>query len=480
MKKPIDPNLLSGDDDILSGLIDGEVSVPEEEKAKPAEPEFILTEKIPRSQPKPADAEAAGVEMANAEAKAAGGEAADTEAKATAGSEHHHSSSGSHHHSSSGSHHHSSSSSHHHSSSGSHHHSSSGSHHHSSSSSHHHSSGKKESKLPLPARIAIGILLALLLLVLIVVGTFFALRYLGKKDVMPTVQEPAYQEIIDYNGHRYKFNEDMIALGFLGVDREQFQDAANGEYAGASDLDVVIGVDSRTGKTSAIAIPRDTMVDVNVTTSAGVFVRTQPAQLCLSYTYGDGRDGSCRNTVDAMSRVLLNMPIEKYFALDIDGIAALNDAIGGVTVESLYDFPEYGISEGDTVTLHGETAEMYVRKRDMDKADASLRRLDRQIQYVRAYAAQVLPAVIRDFSTVSRLYNTALDYSQTNISLNNTTYLASLLLSKGVTDFETYKLEGEVTTSPAPLLEGVVYAEFYPDEDSVMQTVLDVFYTQID
>ena len=30
------------------------------------------------------------------------------------------------------------------------------------------------------------------------------------------------------------------------------------------------------------------------------------------------------------------------------------------------------------------------------------------------------------------------------------------------------------------LMPDVVHAEFYPDEDKLMETVLDVFYTQID
>ena len=471
MKKPIDPNLFSGDsEDILLPVNEEEdavFTINEKDKPKPVDPNFIVTETVIAKTP----------DKSVAPAVSSGEE-----------HHHHHSSSGEHHSSSGEHHHHSSGSSHHHSSGSSHHHSSSGSHRHHSGSSHHrHSSGsaqatskKKKKKLPLAARIAIAVILLLLFLVSVVIGTFMVLRSMGKKE-LTTVQDAQYEEVIEYNGHHYQYNENMATVGFIGVDKYQFLDAEDTNFVGSADADIVVAVDTKTGKTSVIAVPRDTITDINITTSSGkVFVRTAPAQLCLAYAYGDGREESCKNTAEAMSRILLNIPVEKYYALDMDGIAPLNDAIGGVTLTAQYDIPEDGIVNGEEVTLMGDMAEHYVRRRDMDKADAAVSRSDRQIQYVKAYASQLLPAVIKDFSTVSTLYNTASAYSQTNISLSNVTYMASLLLSKGVTDFDAYRLQGEAVAVPDSLIPGVAHAEFYPDDDDVMQTVLNVFYTQID
>ena len=55
----------------------------------------------------------------------------------------------------------------------------------------------------------------------------------------------------------------------------------------------------------------------------------------------------------------------------------------------------------------------------------------------------------------------------------------SILSGKFMTDFETYTIEGKMKSRADTLMPGVVHAEFYPDEDSVMQTVLDVFYTKV-
>lgn len=86
-------------------------------------------------------------------------------------------------------------------------------------------------------------------------------------------------------------------------------------------------------------------------------------QLCLSYAYGDGKAKSAENTANSISRILYDVPITKYFALDLNGIAPINDSIGGVTVDSLYDFKDIGIKKGDKIKLTGDMTEKYVRQR---------------------------------------------------------------------------------------------------------------------
>ncbi|MFR5875590.1 MAG: LCP family protein [Eubacterium sp.] len=478
MKKPIDPNLNNFDDDDFLITISGSDNVRKSgefgfakgaEPDKPvSDPKFKVSDKILDSHPAKKQESFDNID-GGAFKTPVNNNSADSDIRPV-------SESGTQHHSSGSGHHHSSGSSHYHSSSSSHHHSSSSSHHHS------HSSKKKKKRLPLAARIAIIVIAILLLFVIIIAGTFLYLKYTGQKDVMPTVTEnTAYEETIEYKGHTYKYNEDVFSVAFLGVDQRELETADETDFVGAADADIVVAVDTKTGKTNVIAIPRDTMVDIDLWSESGIFLRTQRAQLCLAYSYGDGAKQSCQNSMNAMSRILYNVPIQKYFALDLDGIAPLNDAIGGVTIDSsLYEFKDMGISVGDSVTLKGDMAESYVRVRDMDNVNASLNRTDRQVQYIKAYAQQLVPAVMKNFSVVSDLYSTASDYSQTNLTLNNATYIASLALSKGITSFETHTISGTMTASDDPIMENVVHAEFTPDEDSLMEAVLASFYTQID
>lgn len=362
------------------------------------------------------------------------------------------------------------------------------SHSHSHSSSHYHSSShrsssskkKKKSRLPLPIRIAIVILVILLLFVFTAGGVLLYMRNKGKNDLIIEKPDTPYQETIEYNGSTYVYDKNKVAFAFIGVDRQEIgeQSEAYGT-SGQADTDMLAVVDTSTGNVSIITIPRDTIVDIDLYSKSGIFLRTEPKQLCLAYAYGDGMEQSCTNVTSAVSRILMNVPIEKYFALDLDGIAPLNDAIGGVTVESLHDFPEKNIKKGETITIRGDFAETYVRSRDLNYIEASLNRTQRQNQYVRAYADKLRTTVTNDFSVVTNLYNTAIDYSQTNITLNDVTYMASLILSKGVGEFTSYTIDGEMKASAEVVREDGVYAEFYADENSVLDIVVNCFYTKV-
>lgn len=386
---------------------------------------------------------------------------------------HHH-----HHSSSSDEHHHSHSSSHHHSSNhhSSHHHSS---HHHSS---HHHSSSRRrKKKMNKGLKVFLIILLIIALLISSLGGTYAYLKNQGKTDFTSAViNDDNHEETITYKGHTYSFNENVVSIAFMGVDQRDLQSKKDADFVGCADADVVVAVDTSDGTVKIINIPRDTMVDIDVYNDTGVFLSTENVQLCLAYAYGDGKTKSCENVTKAISRILYNVPINKYYALDLEGVAPINDAIGGVTLEAKYSIPDQGIEKGKTVTLKGDMAEAYVRTRDTDYLEASLNRSDRIEQYVKAFATQLIPAVKNDFGVVSKLYNTASKYSQTNITLNNATYLASFVLSKGIDSFETYTITGSMSSVKHTEYPDAVIAEFTPDEDSVMEAVLNTYYTQVD
>ena len=410
--------------------------------------------------------------------------------KASDDGEHHHSShhSSTHQHSHQHSHH--SSSGHHSSHHSSSHHHSSGSHsstHHSShSSSHHshshssHSSKKKKKKMPVWAKVVISLVLIFALLAGGTGSAYFILLNQGKNDLTSVAEvDDNYKETISYNGHNYQYNTNLINIAFMGID-ERYYEVRDALNLGCADADMLAVIDTQTGEMKVISLPRDTMVDIDIYSDNGVFLTTKNVQLTLSYSYGDGGEQSCKNVTKAMSRILYGVPIDKYFALNLEGIKPINDAVGGVTLTALYDIPNAGITKGKEVTLKGDMAEAYVRSRDMDRATAAYERGERQMQYVKAFANQVLGAVKSDFNVVSDLYNTATQYSQTNITLNNATYLAQLMLSKNITSFESSSLTGETTLHPLPSNPAIINAQFVPDEDALMELVLEVFYTQVD
>ena len=378
---------------------------------------------------------------------------------------------------------------HHHSSSGEHRHSHS---HQSSHSSKHHKSHKHKSSASRKLKrkwknmskwIKVPFVIILIIAILVggIEGALSYIKYKGKNDfVSATITDKNHDEIITYKGHKYAFNENVVSIAFMGIDQREMLSKNDADFVGCADADVVVTVDTGNGAVKIINIPRDTMVDVDVYNDTGVFLSTDNVQLCLAYAYGDGKEKSCENVTKAISRILYNVPINKYFALDLEGVAPINDAIGGVTLEAQYSVPDKGIIKGQTVTLKGDMAEAYVRTRDMDYLEASLNRSARIEQYVKAFAQQLIPAVKKDFGVVTDLYNTASKYSKTNITLNNATYLASTVLDKGIDSFETYTITGSMTETKHTKYPDAVIAEFTPDEDSVMEAVLNTYYIQID
>lgn len=338
---------------------------------------------------------------------------------------------------------------------------------------------KKKRRMPRAAKVILTLLCLILVVSVALSGAFFALRTAGKNDLAADASKVTLGTTVEYNGHTYLYNENVVTFAFLGVDKESFGlEGSDVGTAGQADTDMLLVLDLSAGRATLLSIPRETMVDVDVYSTDGAFVGAKQMQLCLAYAYGDGRHTSCDNTLTSIRRLLYQIPVEKYFALDLSGIGPINDAVGGVTVTSLYDFPQDGVSKGDTVTIRGDFAETYVRSRSSDSVDSSLDRLERQKQYLQAFAQQLAPAVLSDFSVISSLYNTAAQYSTTNIDLSDVTYLAATLLARGVDSFETADVPGEMGAVPTDT-PGVVNAAFYPDETGLYELVLDLFYTRI-
>ena len=74
-----------------------------------------------------------------------------------------------------------------------------------------------------------------------------------------------------------------LPLLFIGVDSEKVgkNDGLIGT-SGQADTDMVAVVDTATGKVSIITVPRDTMVDIDLYSTDGKFLRTENMQVCLS------------------------------------------------------------------------------------------------------------------------------------------------------------------------------------------------------
>ena len=335
--------------------------------------------------------------------------------------------------------------------------------------------------------IAVLIIFGILVLLLATaVGAYFYLNKKGEAQLKKnqsiasiTAPEEATSEddgkTIVYNGAKYKYNEDNINILFMGVDRDM-QDTGEKVIGENGQADVLIwaALDSKTGHLSLINISRDAMVDVNKYNVEDKYLGTDKMQLCLAYSYGDGKEKSCENTLQSVSRLMYGMPVNAYVAIDYSAIAPLNDAIGGVTVNVLEDLTQAdsALKAGETVTLHGEQAQTYVRSRNTEVLDSNNQRMERQKQYIDAFLQQAISQTKKNLTLPVTLYNDVSDYMVTNISASEVTHLATLMIQNGVSG-------GDILTVPGEVTQGDVYAEFNPDDKELYKLILSVFYKEI-
>lgn len=139
---------------------------------------------------------------------------------------------------------------------------------------------------------------------------------------------------------------DPISILLLGIDERPGDN-------GRPDSMIVMTVNPETKKATMTSIPRDTRVFIR---SKNTFSKMNSA-----YTYG-GIEGTVQ-TVEQF----LDIPINYYIKVNMDGFKDIVDAVGGVTVNNRIDFTLEGVhlSKGK-LHLDGKTALTYARMRKDD------------------------------------------------------------------------------------------------------------------
>lgn len=279
---------------------------------------------------------------------------------------------------------------------------------------------------------------------------------------------------ITYQGQTYVYNGNMTSILCMGVDKSDGLGLDNGIVGtgGQADAIYLLAMDTETGKTTVIGVSRDIYSDIGVYTVDGKYSGTEYAQLCLAYAYGDGKETSCENTVNAVERLFYNLPINSYFAMDLNAVPDLNDAIGGVNVtitdEYLYNATGYEWHRGDTVHLDGIEAVWYLQYRNVDELASGVDRMNRQLSYLQQYCKTAVEMTKSDLSTPIRLFGVVQDYAVTNLNASKISALAYTAATSG-TQLEFKKVPGEITHNGE-------YAQYVVDEQGLLELILEVYY----
>ncbi|MGN0351054.1 MAG: LCP family protein [Roseburia sp.] len=295
-------------------------------------------------------------------------------------------------------------------------------------------------------------------------------------DTEQTAVVEKWQEgTIYYDGQAYRYNNHLKNYLFLGIDSdEKVTPAKDGISGGQSDAMFLLIEDTEKETLSILAINRNTMTPIDVYDKDGNYVGQQVAQICLQHGYGNGQKLSCSRAADAVSRLLYNVPISGYMSVRMGAIPQMNDAVGGVEVEVLDDLsdPARGVElkQGETVTLSGEEAYVYLRRRDLDTFDSATQRLERQMQYLTGFFTQAMDLAKRDKSAAVDIYNSMSDYLVTNM---DATGMLTETLQYSFDDSQVYTVPGETVM-------GETFEEYHVDEDALYQLILELFYEPVE
>jgi len=342
---------------------------------------------------------------------------------------------------------------------------------------------KKNTRKAIRQRKICMLLIIILIIVLSILGGGYyllnqknaALQKIGGQNSDSRNQTDLSQnsDIVEYKGKTYKYNDHLSNYLFLGIDTREAVDTYQSQAdAGQADAIFLVSMDRATEKIKVLFIPRDSMTRIEVFNPYGQSLGETTDHLNIQYAFGDGKEKSCELMKTAVSNMLDGLPIQGYCSMNMDGISVITDFVGGIQLtipdDSLADVnPEY--KKGAVVDITGETAEQFVRYRDIDKTQSALVRQERQKTFLQALVQKAQEKAGEDAGFVTGLYDSVKSYTVTN--MGNDIFVKLLAASQnGITDTETVPGEGT---------HGENFDEYHIDEDTLSDLIISMFYEKI-
>lgn len=189
--------------------------------------------------------------------------------------------------------------------------------------------------------------------------------------------------------------EDPFSVLLLGVDTGDLGRTEQGR----SDTIMVLTINPDSNETKIVSIPRDTYTEI-----VGYGTTDK-----INHAYAFGGTSMSVNSVQN----LLNVPIDYFVEVNMQGLKDIVDAVGGVDVESplTFTYEGYSFTEGEVTHLDGATALAYSRMR-YDDPNGDYGRQERQRQVIEAAIQKVA-----SFSTIMN-YRTILGTLENNMQTN--------------------------------------------------------------
>ncbi|MCO0595899.1 LCP family protein [Peribacillus butanolivorans] len=257
-----------------------------------------------------------------------------------------------------------------------------------------------------------------LLILFIGGGAYAASVYQSLAGAIHTMQGAAHKTDKRVDDIKFK-SQDPFSLLILGVDERK-------NDKGRSDTMIVMTINPKQESIQLLSLPRDTRTEI-----IGKGTNDK-----MNHAYAYGGVNMSINTVEAY----LDIPIDYYVKMNMEGFQDIVNAVGGVTVDNDMDLAYKGYSfKKGTIDLDGKEALIYSRIRKEDPRGDYGRQMRQR---------QVIQAVMKKGSSLSTLTNyddifEALGKNvETNLSFNEMLSIQKNYKSS-LKKIEQYTLEGD-------------------------------------
>lgn len=297
----------------------------------------------------------------------------------------------------------------------------------------------------------------------------------------------AWQEDwVVYDGKVYEYRDDMLNFLLLGIDHGgslSSETELSNWNAGQADTIFLVSLNQTDRKISVIAIPRNSMVNVEIFNSESERVETIYNQICLQYGYAGGGELGLRKMKESVSELMCGLPIHGACAVSFNAISVITDRLGGIKVIVPDDMTAYNKAyvQGSTQILTGKNVVDYLRYRQYDTLGSPTTRLERQKDFMRVAMGQVMQEVKANPVLVKDLYEAVRPYMNTDISVDEAVYIASKALDCTLAEQSFYQLAGEDKAEYFVMDNGKqdFYDDYYIDEEELQRIMYEVFYREV-
>lgn len=220
-------------------------------------------------------------------------------------------------------------------------------------------------------------------------------------------------------------NLDPVSIVLFGVDSNSKR-LATGD-AGRSDSIIVISINPKTNTSVMISIPRDTYSEI--------VGHDTHEKINRAYNYG-----GAKMAVESVEH-LMNIPIDYYATINMDGIEEMIDTVGGVDVISnaTFSYEGYHFVQDEMTHLNGKQALSFIRSRKQEGAGGDFGRQERQQLVIQALANKLVS--INSVSRVDAILQTIEGNVVTDVTFDDLKTLFNHY-SKSLNHLKKYQISG--------------------------------------